>query len=150
MIGIIQPPNFLLEINRELMFRGETGQREMFFSHLLIFWFLFFSEYTFSFLSSSEWTFCVYWVGGVRGSWGEKEEAFQALQSFSTLCNGLPLSWKAPGLFCLPVMILIRSRRTRVGSLAADSEFGPRLQHFLLALMQLSIFGSARCAEVTL
>lgn len=42
MIRIIQPPNFSLEINRELIFRGEIGQRKMFFSHLLIFWFLFF------------------------------------------------------------------------------------------------------------
>ena len=30
-----------------------------------------------------------------------------------------------------------------MGSLAADSEFGSRLQCFLLALMQLFIFGSA-------
>lgn len=48
----------------------------------------------------------------VRGSWGEKEQAFQALQSFSPLCHRLPAPWKAPGIFCLPV---IMSRRTRGG-----------------------------------
>ena len=78
MIGIIQPPNFSLEINRELMFRGETGQREMFFSHLLIFRFLFFLNNAFSFLSSSEWTFCVYWVGGA-GEVGERKKKHSKL-----------------------------------------------------------------------
>ena len=113
MIRMIQPPNVSLEINTELIFRSENGQRKMFSSHLLIFWFLFFLNNTFSFLSSSEWAFCVCW--GEGGVVERKRKHSKLCKAFLPLCHGLPPPWKAPGIFCLPVMILIMSRRTRGG-----------------------------------
>lgn len=141
MIRIIQPPNFSLEINRELIFRGEIGQRKMFFSHLLIFWFLFFFlNNAFSFLSSSEWTFYVYWGRGWGGVGERKSKHSKLCKAFLLYVIDSPLPGRPQAYSVSPSSW---AEGLGVGSLAADAEFGSRLQHFLLALMQLFIFGSA-------